>query len=114
MQSHRHESGVFVLRPGGPRLDADNAHELKSVLTEHIASGDRELCVVLDEVEAMDSTGLGVLTGAVRQLGERGQIRLCEVRPPVRTLLEMTQMNRLFRIYDSMDQALADPVDPAE
>ena len=103
MRRSRHDSGVLVLRPQGPSLDADSAAGLKDALREQIAAGEHELCVDLDEVESMDSTGLGVLIGAFRQLGGRGTIRLSGVRPMVRTLLHMTQMTRMFPIVDTLD-----------
>ena len=95
MQRSRHDSGILVLRPDGPSLDADSSTGLKDALRDQIAAGELELCVDLDDVESMDSTGLGVLIGAFRQLGGRGTIRLSRVSPSVRTLLEMTQIRLL-------------------
>ena len=102
MQRRRHDSGILVLRPQGPALDAGSSTDLKNALREQIASGEHELCVELDEVESMDSTGLGVLIGAFRQLDGRGTIRLVGVRPMVRSLLETTQMTRMFPILESL------------
>jgi anti-sigma B factor antagonist len=103
MQRRRHGSGILVLRPDGPSLDAASSTGLKDALREQIAAGELELCVDLDDVESMDSTGLGVLIGALRQLGGRGTIRLVGVKPGVRTLLHTTQMTRMFPIVDSLD-----------
>jgi len=112
MQRHRHDSGILVLRPDGPSLDAGSSSGLKNALREQIAAGEHELCVDLDEVESMDSTGLGVLIGAFRQLGGRGTIRLSSVQPMVRTLLVMTQMTRMFPIVDTLGSEPGSP--PAE
>lgn len=102
MRRSRHDSGVLVLRPDGPSLDAASSTGLKDALREQIDAGEHELCVDLDDVESMDSTGLGVLIGAFRQLDGRGTIRLASVQPMVRTLLHMTQMTRMFPIVDSL------------
>ena len=102
MRRNRHDSGILILHPQGPSLDAASSTGLKDALREQIAAGEHELCVDLDEVESMDSTGLGVLIGAFRQLDGRGTIRLTGVRPMVRTLLDMTQMTRMFPILDTL------------
>ena len=64
--------------------------------------------VVVDLAEAtfVDSTALGSLVRAHRQLAERGCELLLAVREPqIRKLFEVTGFDRLFRIFPSVDEA---------
>lgn len=103
MKPERHPSGVLVLQPTGPRLDAETCDPLKEALFEQISDGEHQLCLDLQQVESMDSSGLGVLIGAIRQVAGRGEIRLTHVRPEIQNLLQMTNVGSLFRIMDSLE-----------
>lgn len=66
--------------------------------------------VLLDmtNVTFLDSSGLGALVAIWRTLSSRrGKIKLSGVRPMVRTVFDMTRMDRIFEMYDTEQEALA-------
>jgi anti-sigma B factor antagonist len=64
------------------------------------------LLVDLTRVSFMDSTGLGVLIGALRRMNEReGRMALVCSEGPVLRVLELTRLNEVFSIFDSVEDA---------
>jgi anti-sigma B factor antagonist len=96
-------------------VDLHSAPELREVLQGAIAEGARMLIVDLSGTTVIDSTSLGVLLGALKRLRERedGQIRLVVARPEVRRILEITMLDRIFAVYETQDEALADRLERA-
>jgi anti-sigma B factor antagonist len=72
-------------------------------------SGADRLIVDLSRVTFMDSTGLGVLIGALRRVNERGgRMALVCQEGPVLRVLELTRLHEVFAIRGSVDDALAE------
>ncbi|HEY7112849.1 MAG TPA: STAS domain-containing protein [Thermoanaerobaculia bacterium] len=97
-----------VLRVEGSLKVGDTAQALTET-TERIAR-ERKGALVLDlsALEYMDSTGVGVLIGALKRFQE-GKRDILLAAPQRRILagLRVTHLDSLFRIYESLDLALA-------
>src|SRR4029077_2518780 len=71
---------------------------------------ERKGALVLDlsGLEYMDSTGVGVLIGALKRFNERKrEILLAAPQRRILAGLRVTHLDTLFRIYESLDLALA-------
>jgi anti-sigma B factor antagonist len=65
--------------------------------------------VVLDasETTRLDSSGIGLLVRFLTHIRNRGgDLRLAAPQPFFRTLLEMTKLSSIFRVYDSDEAAI--------
>lgn len=101
------ESGVVVLGVDG-QLIVGNRHELKQKILEAVESGERKLLVDFSNTGYIDSSGLGVLVSLAKKLREEGgEMRLAALNPDLRTLFELTKLDTLFNITDSLDDALS-------
>ena len=81
-------------------IDVSTSPELRAQLgrlLEHQPSG---IVVDLRGVGFVDSSGLGVLVGALKRLREAGgdDVVLLGVQEPVRKVFEITGLDRLFRL----------------
>jgi anti-sigma B factor antagonist len=66
------------------------------------------LIMDLAEVETCDSSGLSALLIADRAMREHGgEVRLIHVNKKVMGIIKISQLDRVFQIYDSLDSALA-------
>ena len=64
------------------------------------------LVVSLDGVGFIDSSGLGVLVGALRRMRERdGDLRLVCNKESVLKILRITGLDRVFPVFASVDEA---------
>jgi len=104
-------------RPSGKRtvvhvsgeVDVYTAPMLREELAALIDAEHANLVVDLAEVSFMDSTGLGVLVGAlkkIRTLG--GELRLVIDQEKVLKVFRITALTQVFPIYATLDEALKD------
>ena len=90
------------------RLDAVSAQEVKAALHELVERGHVELIICLGETPFIDSSGLAALVSglkATRQAG--GTLKLCALGEQARTVFRLTMLERVFEIYEGVEQAWA-------
>jgi anti-sigma B factor antagonist len=98
-------TGAVVLRPAG-RLNMVAAPGLRKELHALVEQGNARVVVDLSDTEFIDSSGLGALISglkAARQAG--GDLRIAAPTRQVITVLELTNLNRVLRTYDTADGA---------
>lgn len=96
-----------VVEVGG-EIDVYTAPLLRENLADLIAADHTDLMVDLRAVRFMDSTGLGVLVGAlkkVRSLG--GNLELVIDRENVLKVFRITGLTQVFTIHETLDASLA-------
>ncbi len=105
MQKHTKE-GLLIVKPEEKRLDAKVALEFKESLVELIKEGQKNILINLEEVEFIDSSGLGAIVVCLKNAGPDGNLMLCGLQPAVKSLLELTRLNKVFQIYLHEKEAL--------
>ncbi|MBI1874382.1 MAG: STAS domain-containing protein [Acidobacteria bacterium] len=98
----------FVLAPQEALLEGGPAEELERRVQALFKEGHRHLVVDLRGVERLDSTGIRALVRGhttAHRLG--GSFKLVGPNPHTRTLLQVTRLDTVFSIYDSLDAAEA-------
>jgi len=87
-------------------LDASSAKALK----EKVDSLVKEKCVnfIIDmgAVDFIDSSGLGSLVSSLRSVNKSGgDIKISSLQNKVRAIFELTQLHRIFGIYEDKNAA---------
>src|SRR5688500_10350289 len=80
------DNGTTIIRPGGDRLDIEVAAQFRATLLSLIEQGNRRLVIDLQNINFIDSSGLGALVSALKALKRTdgaGDVRLTRVQPPV-------------------------------
>ena len=89
------------------RLDAHQAPTVSQWLSEHIVPGSANLVINLKTVTFVDSIALAVLVKTIMRCQENGgELHLCNVANPVKIILELTQLHKVFSIYDDESAAV--------
>jgi anti-sigma B factor antagonist len=102
---------VRVVRPGAEvdlvgRLDARTASTARDLLHGCIDEGDGDLLLHVGELEIWDSTGLGVLVGALKRLrAASGTFGLVCSKEPLLKIFRITALDQVFPIYPSVEAA---------
>ncbi len=100
--------GCTVLEVRG-ELDMATSPHLRDGLQQLIDAGDRQVVVDLAGVGFMDSSALGALVVMFKALREAGgRLSLAAAQPAVHTVLTVTSVDRVIRVYDSVRAAEAD------
>ncbi|WP_051261128.1 STAS domain-containing protein [Desulfovibrio inopinatus] len=88
------------------RIDISNIDAVKSRFVDFINEGHNKFALNLSNVTFLDSAGLGALISTLRSLKGKGGIALFGVNTNIRSVLKMTHMDRIFPIYNTVDDAL--------
>jgi anti-sigma B factor antagonist len=103
----RDQDGWRVLVARG-QLDVATAPQFRQALVEAQYGGESRVVVDLDEVEFIDSMGLGVLVGGVKRArSHRGRFVVVCSHPRVLRLLEVTGLDAVLDVV--ADQAAVPP-----
>jgi anti-sigma B factor antagonist len=95
------QPGVPVLRVRG-EIDVASAPEFQTSLSDLVGQGSEIVIVDLSEVSFIDSTGLGVLVGAEKEMRDMSHsLRLVVPQPQIMRLLELTGLDEVFTILSS-------------
>ncbi len=102
------QDDITIFRLREERLDSRNAGQLKAEFLILAQPDIQTLIVDLSEVRHVDSAGLSALLLAQRQMAvHEGELRLAGVTEEVLSLLRMTQLDRVFRIFNTVEDARA-------
>ena len=89
-------------------IDLFTAPELKKTLAHAIENGAVRVVVDLSDTTFLDSTALGVLTGAVKRLRSRdGQLVIVNTDANIAKTFEMAGIDQIFTILESRASAVA-------
>ena len=96
-----------VLRVSG-EIDMATAPRLRQHVQTVTARSPLGLILDLDRVDFIDSTGLGVMVGAAKRMRMvDGGFRIVCSQKHLNDLFEITRLNEVFDIYDSLEEAMA-------
>lgn len=99
--------GCAVLAVSG-EVDVATVPRLREQLHGLVAQGTNRIIVDLDGVDFLDSTGLGVLVGALKRVRSNdGELSLVCTQPRIRKVFEVTGLTKVFSLFDSVDEAVA-------
>lgn len=100
-------SGAAIVAIPYEHLDAGNVAAFKRQIAETLEDR-RRVIFDFSLVEFIDSSGLGAIVSALRQINSMGgEMTVCSLQKPVRALFELTRMHRILDIYNSRAEALS-------
>lgn len=91
--------GETLAITGLKELAAANSQSFRDQVRSALTEDQRNIEIDLSETMFIDSCGLGALISLHKAVGPRqGQVHLLHPTPPVRQILELTRMHRIFDI----------------
>jgi anti-sigma B factor antagonist len=107
METRTLESELPVIALEG-EVDVYTAPQLKQQMIALLEGGTKEVVVDLTQVDYLDSTALGVLIGGLKRLREMdGNLALICPSPRIKRVFEITGLDKIFDIYNTVDEAEA-------
>lgn len=105
--STRSQREHTVLEVGG-EIDVYTAPQLRERLIELVEGGQQHIVVDMEQVEFLDSTGLGVLVGGLKRVrAQDGSLRLVCGQERILKIFRITGLEKVFAIYPSVEEAVA-------
>ncbi|MFQ5824579.1 MAG: STAS domain-containing protein [bacterium] len=100
---------VLIFRLLQPRFDTYIAPEFKTEMLRLIEKeSEHKILIDLNEVDYVDSSGLGALLFGLRQVKSKsGVLKLVNLNPKFLNLIRIAKLDNVLKSYDNDDEAVA-------
>lgn len=95
-----------VITVNTDRIDAAMAIQFKEDMRSETEYGPERIVLDLSGVKFIDSSGLGAIVAAMKQLGDGRRLDLAGLTPVVDKVFRLTRMDTVFNLFPSLDDAL--------
>ena len=103
----RTEGDRTVVAVGG-EIDVYTAPKLREQLIDLVSAGKYHLIVDMENVDFLDSTGLGVLVGGLKRVrAHDGSLELVCTQERILKIFRITGLTKVFPIHPSVDEAIS-------
>jgi len=86
-------------------IDIYNSSDMKTLLTKLMEEHTADMHVDCNNLEYIDSTGLGALVGALKNIKSQGkEMHLLNVKPNILKLFRITNLDKVFIIEEGRDE----------
>jgi anti-anti-sigma factor len=100
-------SGVGLIEIRGSLLSDDEVAGMRRAIAEFVDRRWRRLLIDFSETKYLNSTAVGVLVGAHTTYAKREwQLKLCSMNKHVHVIFAITNLMKIFSVYDTIDEAL--------
>jgi len=106
--TQRELNGIYVLALKGRLVLGEESRGLLTVIDNLLASGATRMVINLEQVNYVDSAGIGALIEMQRKTKAKGgSLKLCHLGPNLRQALEMARLLPIFDTSPSETAAVA-------
>ncbi|MGD9862476.1 MAG: STAS domain-containing protein [Pseudodonghicola sp.] len=96
-----------IVTVNAERIDAAVAIQFKEDMRVETTGGPDRVILDLSEVKFIDSSGLGAIVAAMKQLGDGRRLDLAGLSPMVDKVFRLTRMDTVFTLFPSLNDAMA-------
>jgi len=97
---------VFILEIEGEIMGGVESEYFKNVIYKAIEENFVKIVIDLSKATWMNSSGLGMLiTGLTTVRSSEGELKLANIADRVKRPLEITKLDTIFEIYNSVEEA---------
>jgi len=89
------------------RIDAASAIVFKDTMRDLSEEASTRVVLDLTSVDFIDSSGLGAIVAAMKQLGPERPLEIAALSPTVEKVFRLTRMDSVFTIHDSAEAAVS-------
>lgn len=100
------DNGSQIVHVDATRIDAASAIQFKDAMRAATATDASHVVLDLSRVKFVDSSGLGAIVAAMKQMGEGRQLDLAGLTTDVDKVFRLTRMDSIFRIHVTVNQAV--------
>ena len=106
LQTTTHET-FNVITVNAERIDASVAIQFKDAMRAATDDGPDHIVLDLGQVAFVDSSGLGAIVAAMKQMGKDRKLDLAALTPDVAKVFHLTRMDTVFDIHTDVPDAAA-------
>ncbi len=102
----RKHGDMLLIEVNETRIDAAVAIQFKDMIRDLAANGPERVVLDMKAVDFLDSSGLGAVVAAMKQLGSERRLELAALKPTVEKVFRLTRMDTVFHIHADAESAL--------
>jgi anti-sigma B factor antagonist len=103
-----HPAGPWVVVAITGELELGTAPRLRQQVVTLVGDGHTHIVLDMSAVDFVDSIGLGVIVSALKRVrGRDGELVVAGASPRLRSLFELTRLDQVIDLYDSVPDVLA-------
>ena len=108
MQFRKEQKGeCTILEIEGKIVGAPDVATINQAFTDMLDNGTLKIIVNLEKLEMISSSGLGSLIANMTTLKKKnGSLKFANVSDKILHVLKITHLDKVFEIYDTVDDAL--------
>ncbi|MBP7174795.1 MAG: STAS domain-containing protein [Thermoclostridium sp.] len=101
MDNHAEPGRIKIVLQG--EIDISTAPEFKSKLYEIVGDGESDIALYCDGLSYIDSTGLGILVGALKRVKNHQKgVYIFQLRENIRKLFRITGLDKVFILEETV------------
>ncbi|WP_278921985.1 MULTISPECIES: STAS domain-containing protein [Pseudophaeobacter] len=100
--------GAQIVTVNAERIDAAMAIQFKEDMRAETEDGTDRIILDLSLVQFIDSSGLGAIVAAMKQLGRDRRLDLAGPTPMVEKVFRLTRMDTIFNLYSTLNEAVTE------
>ena len=101
------KSGLTVCHVEG-EIDINTAPDIKKMFDKLITKKEPKIVINLAKVTYVDSSGLATLVEVLKNMRSYGgKMKLSNMSPKIKSLFEITKLEKLFDIASSVEEAIS-------
>lgn len=98
--------GDFEIVEVGGEIDVYTAPRLREAIVAAVDAGHIRLIIDVQKVDFLDSTGLGVLVGALKRVrADGGSLDIVCTQERILKIFQITGLDKVFGLHQSVDEA---------
>lgn len=102
------QDDIVIISLNGKIMGGPEATEINEKFNQLIDNKKLKIVIDLNNVEWMNSSGLGILIGAVSLFrNNNGQLRIINVSERIQNLLKITKLAGIFETSSSLEEAIS-------
>lgn len=99
---------ALVIKMENEIINFEITPELKEALLLNISGGSHNIILDMSRVRQMDSSAIGAMMFGKRQANNMdGDLCLVALAEPIREIMRIAQLSRVFNMFDTIDEAIA-------
>jgi anti-sigma B factor antagonist len=104
---HRKVDDIIVIELAGKIMGGSDSATFHEHLNGWLEEGYRKYVIDLGEVDWMNSSGLGILISGMKAIQAKGgHLRLARITEKIKNILVITKLLVVFRIHDTVNEAI--------
>jgi len=89
-------------------IDINSSPDIREAFEKGVKNKMMKIIVNLNSVSYVDSSGLATLVEMLKKTrGYGGKLRISNLAPKVKSLFEITKLEKLFEIFETEEEAIA-------